>query len=86
MSPSLLVNIINSNYKGMYKVILQVHSGMYIKIQHTTYAHIVFYFATIFNRECILQIKKNEVYMYYVYTDVFDDVHQSLKYVVYMFV
>jgi hypothetical protein len=62
VSPSLLVNIINSNYKGMYKVILQVHSEMYIKIQLTTYAHIVFYFATIFNRECILQIKKNEVY------------------------
>ena len=31
--PSLLVDILNSNYKGMYNVMLQVHSGMYIKIQ-----------------------------------------------------
>jgi hypothetical protein len=45
--PPSPVKILKSNYKGMYNVILQVHSGIYIEIQLATYAHIFFYFAFI---------------------------------------
>jgi hypothetical protein len=45
--PPSPVKILKSNYKGMYNVILQVHSGIHIEIQLATYAHIFFYFAFI---------------------------------------